>query len=300
MRIENVEVFAVGTWNGQEFGRDDLDVMVASFNELGLAGKLPVKLGHDMRDSEPAQGWVSALRHEGDKLLATFDHVADDLVEAIKQGRWRHVSVELLGNVSRGDKKYRWVLDAVAVLGAARPAVDSLRGLHELVAARSLQGWQFGSRVSFSRNLEGSSMSESVTSLKTQLIDELFNSAISTGRIIPACRERFYRRYGQDVSKFTIDDVKSWIATEPQPRENMARNDGRLQSRAGGSAASLNTTPDDEVIQLAHAAQDAHRVKFGRTPGFRELTFHDAVTQVFRDPQHKTVVQNYLDRTHLL
>jgi hypothetical protein len=298
MRIEDVEIFAVGTWNGIEFGSVDLDAIVRSFDELELAGKLPVKLGHDMRDTQPAQGWITALRREGDKLLATLDQVPDDLVAEIKEGRWRHVSVELLGNVSKGAKKHRWVLDALAVLGAARPAVDVLQGLHELVA-RSLPGWAFSSRMAFSRNLEGSSMSDSIASLKSQLVDELFNSAISTGRIIPACRERFYRRYGQDVSKFSVDDVKSWIATEPQPTQ-MSRGGDRLTTRAqpNGSDAS-GETPDDQVITLARQKQDEHRVKFGRTPHFAELSFYDATLAVMRDPAHKGVVRAYLDREHL-
>ena len=65
MHIDNVEVFAVGPWNGHTFDGDDLDDMVAAFEALDLGGKLPVKLGHATRDDAPAQGWIVALRRRG-------------------------------------------------------------------------------------------------------------------------------------------------------------------------------------------------------------------------------------------
>lgn len=289
MKIENVEVFAVGTWNNTTFGGADLDAIVQSYNELNLAGKLPVKLGHDMRDTMPAQGWITALRRSGDKLLATFDQVPQELVDEIKQGRWRHVSVELLGNVAKGDKKYRWVLDGVAVLGAARPAVDSLKGLHELVAS-ALPGWRFGERVSFSRNLEGDGMSETAAEMKQQLVDEIWNSNITSGRIIPATRERFYRRFGRDASKFTVQDVREWVATEPQPTQT---NFNRMSTRTSGDTVDTDEDAGKQLVQLTRAHIAEHAKTFGHIHGYQPPTYYDAARQVMTDPKNRELMQRY-------
>ena len=152
MKIDNVEVFATGVWNGRRYTIADLDGMVAAFAELALAGKLPAKLGHDAADTEPAQGWITALRRAGNQLIATIDQVPAELVAEIKQGRWRFVSIELLQDVRHAGKVHPFVPDALAILGSRRPAVNVLEGLHRIVCA-AVPGLAYGERLAFSHDM---------------------------------------------------------------------------------------------------------------------------------------------------
>jgi len=132
--IPGVEIFATGTHNGQKYTRDDLDAMVTAFEELHGQYDPPVKLGHSddqpqLEDvpegSGPAFGWVSALRREGDKLIADLSAVPAKLADLVKAGAYRYRSAEVWFDLKVGEKTYSHVLKAVALLGDTMPAVNS-------------------------------------------------------------------------------------------------------------------------------------------------------------------------------
>lgn len=206
--IENVEAFATGTHNGLTFDTADLDAMVTAFNELSLANKLPVKIGHAAADTQPAMGWISALRREGGKLLASLAQVPSTLIDSIKEGRFRHVSIELLKGVKHGGKEYRWVPDGLAVLGAARPAVASLRGLHELVA-RAMPGLAFTERLAFSYSGhdELAELRATVAKQHQQLLMQAIEADLGPGGYLPAVS------HGFRLSRGLTDDPATWSAT---------------------------------------------------------------------------------------
>jgi len=151
--LKDVEVFAIGEWNGMAFAAEDLDAMVRAFDDLGLSGRLPVKIGHDdaLGDSAPAYGWITRLFRRGAKLIADLADVPQQLVEAVRAGRYRHVSIELLRDAVVEGKHFEWVPDAVAILGAAMPAVTALADLRKVLARRmpELSGAQ---AVAFTRD----------------------------------------------------------------------------------------------------------------------------------------------------
>jgi hypothetical protein len=158
LELKGAEILAVGTWNGTTFTKDDLDAIVSSFNALGLSGRIPLKIGHDadhMADNAPALGWVDNLRREGNTLVADFKSIPSKLYDAIKEGLYKFVSVELLGNVKASTRVLPWVLDAVAILGATPPAVGILKDLQSLTLARKA-ALRFGSRVVLRRNFTNS------------------------------------------------------------------------------------------------------------------------------------------------
>jgi hypothetical protein len=129
----------VDDWEGA-----DLDEVVANF-DAGLPEFVPVKLGHtseefnqrvsqalnvpsDLFEGEdgggvPAIGRLVRLSKDGEKLVGDLE-VAGQLQDLIETGLYRQVSVELVEDPERG-----WVLSAVALLGAERPAVKDLAGL---------------------------------------------------------------------------------------------------------------------------------------------------------------------------
>lgn len=127
--VRGVEIFRTGTWNGDKYTLRDLQDMVDAFEEVGF--RPPVKLGHAEKSGAPAFGWVAGLRLEGDRLIADFENVPEDVIAMIRERRFGSVSSEIFWNLERGGKKFRRVLKAVALLGAETPGVGDLRPLFE-------------------------------------------------------------------------------------------------------------------------------------------------------------------------
>ncbi len=136
------EIMSVGKWNGEYFSREDLEEIAHNFELLKNEIKPPLKFGHDedqtllgQSDGDPALGWVSALRVEGDKLIATFLQVPAVVRKAITEGRWRRVSAEIYFEAEYKGRKIGKTLKAVALLGADLPAVTNLKDLSIFLTA---------------------------------------------------------------------------------------------------------------------------------------------------------------------
>ena len=146
--IDGLEVFAVGTYNGDTYTLDDLRAMVAAFEKVKFdapitQGKPAAKIGHqdgqeDPKIAErlfgsPALGYVSRLYIEGDKLLADFREVPRRFGMLIKAGAYRRVSAEIYWNYKDSDgATYPRVLKAVSFLGADIPALTNLKEIEAL------------------------------------------------------------------------------------------------------------------------------------------------------------------------
>jgi hypothetical protein len=127
--VKGVEIFATGTWHGDEYTEKDLDSMIESFSDKGF--EAPVKLGHNKeqeKDGQPAFGWIGKIYREGKKLLADFTDVPNKVAEAIKNKQYRQVSSEIIWNYKEGMPR---VLRAVALLGADIPEVKGLEPLEK-------------------------------------------------------------------------------------------------------------------------------------------------------------------------
>lgn len=139
--LRDVEIFASGRWNGVEYDEQDLDEIVTNFEKLREIHNIPLKLGHNdkqpLTDGQPALGWVDNLRRVGDKLVADFFHVPKVIKDLIKAKKFRKVSIELLTRVKHMGERYNNVLDAVAILGADAPAVNTLDDLDKFLARRA-------------------------------------------------------------------------------------------------------------------------------------------------------------------
>lgn len=147
MLLKGVEILAVGEWPASErltMTEEALDSIVSAFDTLKMAGRVPLKLGHegpDARDdpaSQYAMGWVQSIYRAGKTLLADFD-VTMKVYNAIKEKMLKFVSVELLKDVQAGNRQIPYVLDAVALLGSDQPAVGVLREMQASIAARRTQ-----------------------------------------------------------------------------------------------------------------------------------------------------------------
>lgn len=130
--IDDVEIFRVGTWNGDKYSQKDLEDIVKSFEEIGGVLKPFVKLGHNGKqgllksDGMPAAGWITSLKMKGDTLLAKFSSVPEKIYELIKNKAYGRISAEIYWNIKNAGKTHRRALKAVALLGADTPAVGTL------------------------------------------------------------------------------------------------------------------------------------------------------------------------------
>lgn len=153
----DVEVFAVGRWNGISFDNADLNRIVEAFESLQDIHHPPLKFGHNdeqkMTDGQPAIGWVKKVWKDGEKLFAKFVDVPRIVYDAIQKRLYRHVSVELDKDVKHGGTEYPWVLSGVALLGADLPAVNTIGDLKKYMS-RGDGRLEFTRRVYFSFNVE--------------------------------------------------------------------------------------------------------------------------------------------------
>jgi hypothetical protein len=130
--IKAIDVFDVGTWNGKEWTDEDLDEMVANFNELSVLGyDFPGKLGHgeqELLDREdlPAAAYIKRLYRKGSKLVADFTRVPEKVKTLLELKAYRTVSAEIYDKVQLFGKTYENVVAAIAFLGGDIPAVGTL------------------------------------------------------------------------------------------------------------------------------------------------------------------------------
>lgn len=151
--LKGIEVFAVGKWNGMTFQAHDLAAMAQAFEDLKTVHKVPLKFGHNaeqpMTDGKPALGWVSALYVKGAKLVADFEDVPEPVVKAIDKKLYRRVSIELSIDVKYKGRFIPFVVDAVALLGADLPAVNTLADLNTYMS-RDAAEFSVGRHAEFS------------------------------------------------------------------------------------------------------------------------------------------------------
>lgn len=134
--IPNREIMKVGKWNasGQviDVTSEYLDQLVANYENLNskVTGfGIPIKLGHNTRVGEPAYGWATNVRRQGDTLLADFADVPSEIVDAVKAKRYNALSVEIWPKVKYAGQEFTQVLSGVALLGSEWPAVKGLKPL---------------------------------------------------------------------------------------------------------------------------------------------------------------------------
>lgn len=97
------------------FTESDFDALKAGYNPANQEAALC--FGHP-KDSDPAFGWVHALKRTGGNLFAQFADVPAEVKKMVQDGRYKHVSISL-----SPDKKR---LLHVGLLGAAAPAMEGL------------------------------------------------------------------------------------------------------------------------------------------------------------------------------
>lgn len=79
----------------------------------------PLVKGHP-KTNEPAYGWIESLKRNGDILLAKLNNVSNEIIEQVKHGLYKKVSIALYDDN---------MLRHVGLLGAVPPAVKGLKNV---------------------------------------------------------------------------------------------------------------------------------------------------------------------------
>lgn len=223
------EIFTAGKHTdskGQEanFSKTDLAQVVANF----APKKAPLVIGHPKMD-DPAWGWASELKIEGDKLFAKAEEVSADFAQAVQDKRYPNRSVRLV----KTEKGFE--LGHIGFLGGKPPAVDGLK-------------WQFSAEEVEAVEFEFAA-SEQIETL----------SLHSTGVLVSLMsnlKTFLTDRFGSETAKQVIPE---WEAEHLKEQEILARHTKRQEEGSefaapeqseSGQSSEENTVTEEEKQAL--------------------------------------------------
>ena len=140
-RVEGVEIFSTGLWNGKQISEKDLTAIAESYSKTKGFVRPALKLGHDddqkilQQDGLPAAGWIENVRKVGTKLVADFADIPKKIYQLILNRAYRKVSCEIYNNLDIEGTTYPKLLGAVALLGSDLPGVLNLNDIVALYAS---------------------------------------------------------------------------------------------------------------------------------------------------------------------
>ncbi|MGA2296016.1 MAG: hypothetical protein ABSG15_00525 [FCB group bacterium] len=116
-----LEIFKTGnqtdsSGNLEAYTEEKLDKIAEIYNskvQESSSYEAPLVKGHPA-SSEPAYGWVERLARRGNTLLAKIKEVSPELVEQVKKGMYKKISMSIYKDM---------LLRHVGLLGAVPPAV---------------------------------------------------------------------------------------------------------------------------------------------------------------------------------
>jgi len=147
----NVEIFAEGKWNGQDFTGEDLDEMIENFK--AEVSDIFVTVDHDPSLTEATKkvlgavslGWVEHLWRDGKKLLANIKQVPKMIAELVEAGALKQKSIELWHDYEVDGKNFHNVIDGITFTGRI-PAVNTLADALVLYKQEGRVGSRDGAR----------------------------------------------------------------------------------------------------------------------------------------------------------
>lgn len=122
-----IQVFKSGehtdsSGNTSLFSNEKLDEITSRYNlkvQESSSNEVPLVKGHPKSDA-PAYGWIERLKRRGDYLLAKLKELSPEIVNEVKRGLFKKVSIALYPDL---------MLRHVGLLGAATPAVKGLQNV---------------------------------------------------------------------------------------------------------------------------------------------------------------------------
>jgi len=254
----DAEIFSVGTWNGDKYEHADLQDMVDNFSKLIEAIKPPLKLGHDNKrlgDGAPALGWVTALKKNGDKLIATLSEVPDIVFKAIQKRLYKRVSSEIMWNFKHAGNVFKRVLAGVALLGADVPAVKNLEDLEAFLSQTVIDENSFEALKAYSFDTD------------------------SRGAIKQEPKNERVKDMSEDRIKeleTRIDTLKKEYTDKEKEAEATAKENAELKQKQ------LEAAKTQQIESLKTFCED--QVKAGKiTPAQRDAIFDEKAVHVYSE-----------------
>jgi hypothetical protein len=137
--LRRVKIFdTANSPNGITFNSGDAQTMASDTNAAMTKGhRIPIGLGHTADDTQPAYGKIipGSLSAGGTAVYADLE-LTDEGRQLCASGAYTAMSIELLRGASIDGTEYRMVIDRLALLGSAQPAVRTLDDLQKLAASR--------------------------------------------------------------------------------------------------------------------------------------------------------------------
>lgn len=143
--MQDIEIFRPGTFTSASgdkltFGLSDLQAVADGYKPEDA----PIVVGHPKHNA-PAYGWVSGLRVDGDRLLATPHQVDPAFAEMVRAGRFRKISASFYSPEAEGNPNPgSYYLRHVGFLGAQAPAVKGLKPVEFATDATGTVTFEFG------------------------------------------------------------------------------------------------------------------------------------------------------------
>lgn len=104
LRPMKIPVGRIGEWKHPKYGvlkmsQQTFDDMIRNFKAKTIGRDPFVRIGHDKGTGDtwgsvPSEGWIQDLKQEGDILYALADPTNPQVVEAVRNGRFRYASPE--------------------------------------------------------------------------------------------------------------------------------------------------------------------------------------------------------------
>lgn len=140
-RMKRVEAFSIGQKRGKVYTPSDLREMVDNFNRYGKGQRpgfdVPTVFGHEETPEEqqrfledtsiPAAAWVDGAYEDGEKLYLDLRDVSPELEQALKDGSYGAVSVEIYDDPPEGVPGKGKMLRRLAFLGGEIPQDKNLK-----------------------------------------------------------------------------------------------------------------------------------------------------------------------------
>lgn len=288
-KIDKIEIFAAGKWNGLLFTEQDLHNIAATFSTLHENHKVPLKFGHNdeqpMTDGYPALGWIDKVWVENGvdgkpKLFAALSDVPKVVYDAIAAKRYRKPSIELDIGVEYKGKLYKYVLSGVALLGADLPAVSTLADLSHYMERAAFSS---SARMSFSayedkpvKPNEEKSMSITKEEMEARLEAE---------------RAKFDREQAaKDAAhQAELDAEKAKVVEFEREKKERAENEAKAKVKLARDNVTAILEDGVKKFGLTPAKRDSYRKLFGVDDDARvvEIDIEDLKNLIGTDKREK-------------
>lgn len=249
------EVFRAGSYPQGDVSEADLDQVVGSYDPAWH--EAPVVVGHPQVDA-PAFGWVTKLQRRGKVLLARFSQVVPGLVKAVRDGRYKKVSIRLVKTKERG--LYLW---HVGFLGAQPPAVKGLApiGFGEVEGGLDIE-MDFTEAAWAAR--EGDEMTDAekrAAALEQQLEQQKKDFAAQLEQQKKDFTAQIEQQQQDFLGKFVEERRARELTTLRHDVDGRVRDGKLAPALAGGLAEFMAALPDgdDQVLQFADADGKAQK-----------------------------------------